>query len=96
MERSSRAFNGKLRAECLNARWFLAPKPEEIITKLCQLEVLASKGKLAIDAIRSIGVTCIFKEKERFCRHKIEGQVAGVAFGPFLAAFTFSDDAILP
>jgi len=48
-------------------------KPEEIITKLRQVEVLASQGKSAIDAIRSIDVTCIFTEKERFCRHKIVG-----------------------
>jgi putative transposase len=32
-------------------------KPEEIIAKLRQVEVLTSQGKLAIDAIRSIGVT---------------------------------------
>ena len=32
-------------------------KPEEIIAKLRQVEVLISQGKLAIDAIRSIGVT---------------------------------------
>ena len=32
-------------------------KPEEIITKLRQVEVLTSQGKSAIDAMRSIGVT---------------------------------------
>src|SRR5580698_4930721 len=32
-------------------------KPEEIIAKLRQVEVLTSHGKTAIDAIRSIGVT---------------------------------------
>ena len=32
-------------------------KPEEIIAKLRQVEVLTSQGKLAVDAIRSIGVT---------------------------------------
>jgi putative transposase len=32
-------------------------KPEEIIAKLRQVEVLTSQGKPAIDAIRSIGVT---------------------------------------
>jgi putative transposase len=32
-------------------------KPEEIIAKLRQVEVLTSPGKSAIDAIRSIGVT---------------------------------------
>jgi putative transposase len=32
-------------------------KPEEIIAKLRQVEVLTSQGKTAIDAIRSIGVT---------------------------------------
>ena len=32
-------------------------KPEEIIAKLRQVEVLTSQGKSSIDAIRSIGVT---------------------------------------
>ena len=32
-------------------------KPEEIIAKLRQVEVLTSQGKSVIDAIRSIGVT---------------------------------------
>jgi putative transposase len=32
-------------------------KPEEIVAKLRQVEVLTSQGKSAIDAIRSIGVT---------------------------------------
>ena len=32
-------------------------KPEEIISKLRQVEVLTSQGKSAVDAIRSIGVT---------------------------------------
>jgi putative transposase len=32
-------------------------KPEEIITKLRQVEVLTSQGQAAADAIRSIGVT---------------------------------------
>jgi len=32
-------------------------KPEEIIAKLRQIEVLTSQGKTAIDAIRLIGVT---------------------------------------
>jgi len=32
-------------------------KPEEIIAKLRQVEVLTSQGKSTIDAIRSIGVT---------------------------------------
>jgi len=32
-------------------------KPEEIIAKLRQVEVLTSQGKTAIDAIRLIGVT---------------------------------------
>jgi hypothetical protein len=31
-------------------------KPEEIIAKLRQVEVLSSQGKSAVDAIRSIGV----------------------------------------
>jgi putative transposase len=32
-------------------------KPEEIIAKLHQGEVLTSQGQLAVDAIRSIGVS---------------------------------------
>jgi len=32
------------------------PKPEEIITKLRQVEVLIGQGKSRIDAIRAIGV----------------------------------------
>jgi hypothetical protein len=32
-------------------------KPEEIIAKLRQIEVLTSQGKSVVDAIRSIGVT---------------------------------------
>ena len=33
------------------------PKPEEIVTKLRQVDVLVGQGKTRIDAIRSIGVT---------------------------------------
>ena len=32
-------------------------KPEEIIAKLRQVEVLTSQGQAVIDAVRSIGVT---------------------------------------
>ena len=32
-------------------------KPEEIIAKLRQVEILTSQGKSAADTIRSIGVT---------------------------------------
>ena len=32
-------------------------KPEEIIARLRQVEILTSQGKAAVDAIRSIGVT---------------------------------------
>lgn len=32
-------------------------KPEEIISKLRQVEILTSRGKSAVDAIRTIGVT---------------------------------------
>ena len=32
-------------------------KPEEIIAKLRQVEVLTSQGQVVIDAVRSIGVT---------------------------------------
>jgi len=32
-------------------------KPEEIIAKLCQVEILTAQGKSAVDAIWSIGVT---------------------------------------
>ena len=33
------------------------PKPEEIVTKLRQVEVLVGQGKRRLDAIRSIGVS---------------------------------------
>ena len=33
------------------------PKPEEIVSKLRQVDVLVSQGKSVADAIRSIGVT---------------------------------------
>ena len=33
------------------------PKPEEIVTKLRQVEVLAGQGMPRLDAIRQIGVT---------------------------------------
>jgi putative transposase len=33
------------------------PRPEEIVSKLRQVEVLQSQGKTAAEAIRSIGVT---------------------------------------
>lgn len=33
------------------------PKPEDIVTKLRQVDVLVGQGKTRIDAIRSIGVT---------------------------------------
>tara|TARA_B100000029_G_scaffold392789_1_gene389862 strand:- start:980 stop:1258 length:279 start_codon:yes stop_codon:yes gene_type:complete len=33
------------------------PKPEEIVTKLRQVDVLVGQGKTRIDAIRLIGVT---------------------------------------
>ena len=32
-------------------------KPEEIVAKLRQVDVLTSQGKLAADAVRAIGVT---------------------------------------
>jgi putative transposase len=32
-------------------------KPEEIVAKLRQVDVLASQGKLVADAVRAIGVT---------------------------------------
>ena len=32
-------------------------KPEEIVSKLCQVDVLTSQGKTVAEAIRSIGVT---------------------------------------
>ncbi len=32
-------------------------KPEEIVAKLRQVEVLTAQGKTAVEAIRSIGVT---------------------------------------
>ena len=33
------------------------PKPEEIVTKLRQVEVLVGQGKARLDAIRSIAVS---------------------------------------
>ncbi len=33
------------------------PKPEEIVTKLRQVEVLTGQGMARLDAIRQIGVT---------------------------------------
>jgi len=33
------------------------PKPEEIVTKLRQVEVLVGQGKVRLDAIRSIAVS---------------------------------------
>ena len=39
------------------------PKPEEIVTKLRQVEVLIGQGKSRIDAIRAIGVV-----EQTYCR----------------------------
>ncbi|CRL11375.1 hypothetical protein NIT7321_02231 [Phaeobacter italicus] len=33
------------------------PKPEEIVMKLRQVEILSAQGMLRLDAIRQIGVT---------------------------------------
>ncbi len=33
------------------------PKPEEIVAKLWQVDVLVSQGRTVADAVRSIGVT---------------------------------------
>ncbi len=33
------------------------PKPEELVTKLRQVEILAGQGMSRLDAIRQIGVT---------------------------------------
>jgi len=33
------------------------PKPEEIVAKLRQVDVLVSQGRTVADAVRSIGVT---------------------------------------
>ena len=33
------------------------PKPEEIVSKLRQVDVLVSQGKTVADSVRSIGVT---------------------------------------
>jgi len=32
-------------------------KPEEIVAKLCQLDVLVSQGQSVVGSVRSIGVT---------------------------------------
>lgn len=34
-------------------------KPEEIVVKLCQVDVLVAQGKTVTDAIRTIGVTYV-------------------------------------
>ena len=41
------------------------PKPEEIVTKLRQVEVLSGQGMLRLDAIRQIGVI-----EQTYCRRK--------------------------
>lgn len=43
------------------------PKPEEIVTKLRQVEVLTGQGMPRLDAIRQIGVT-----EQTYYRWKIE------------------------
>ena len=44
------------------ARW---PKPEEIVSKLRQVDVLVSQGKTAADSVRSIGVTEVTYDRWR-------------------------------
>jgi putative transposase len=43
------------------------PKPEEIVSKLRQVEVLQSQGKTAAEAIRSIGVIVFRCYREGWC-----------------------------
>ena len=43
-------------------------KPEEIVAKLRQVEVLTSQGKSVADAIRTIGVTEVMTGPHRLVR----------------------------
>ncbi len=44
-------------------------KPEEIVTKLLQVEVLTSQGRSVAEAIRSIGVTEVtyYRRRQEYC-----------------------------
>ena len=53
-------------------------KPEEIITKLRQVDVLVSQGSSVADAIRSIGVTEVTYYRWR----QVIAQVVGPVFRP--------------
>ena len=57
------------------------PKPEEIVTKLRQVEVLTGQGMPRLDAIRQIGVTeqTFYRWKKKYERNghgSIEGTEA--------------------
>ena len=59
-------------------------KPEEIIAKLRQVEVMTGQGTSMVDAIRSIGVTEVtyYRWAERVWRHEARlGEAAGGAGG---------------
>src|SRR4051812_38013149 len=49
-------------------------KPEEIVTKLRQVDVLVSQGQSVADAIRQIGVTEVtyYRWRQEFARRRIE------------------------
>ena len=54
------------------------PKPEEIITKLRQVEVLMGQGMARLDAIRQIGVVeqTYYRWRKQYGRRSIEGTEA--------------------
>ena len=58
-------------------------KPEEIIAKLRQVEVLTSQGKAAVDAIRSIAVTdaTYYRWRQEYGGLKVD-QLKGLSFCP--------------
>ena len=55
------------------------PKPEEIVTKLRQVEVLTGQGMPRLDAIRQIGVTeqTYYRWKKKSVRWNGHGPIEG-------------------
>ena len=53
-------------------------KPEEIVAKLRQVEVLATQGQTVSEAIRSIGVTEVTYYRNR-CFQATSSSIAGCA-----------------
>ena len=52
-------------------------KPEEIVAKLRQVDVLVSQGQSVADAVRSIGVTCTPSALVRQIGAIQEGRISG-------------------